>query len=88
MDLGHPTNQKAEVLYLHLINEWISDNDIHHATHIMKPCARRSELRELGVEFERIEIPTINKFNRSTKFSRFRITNKAKARKIYDSLVA
>lgn len=84
--MNFPLNQRSEVLYMHLTNNWIGDHDIYQETRILKPCARRSELRQLGVEFIKKDVNVSNKFGREVSYAIFSIDNVKFARSIYDKI--
>jgi len=87
MNLNHPKNQTAEVLYFLLNSKSIDFSYIYAMTGILNLSARLSNLRlDYGLDIPCITIETKNKFGRKISYGTWMLTDKDLGRIIYSKI--
>lgn len=87
MNISHPKNQTAEVLYFLLKNEKIDYKLIYVPTGILNLSARISDLRlDYGLDIPCKEVETKNKFGRKISYGTWSLTDKESGRIIYSKI--
>ena len=87
MNISHPKNQTAEVLYFLLKCEQITFSYIYTMTGILNLSARLSNLRlDYGLDIPCVEKQVKNKFGRKISYGTWSLTDKEQGRIIYSKI--